>query len=336
MTFPTTYAALETNQFSLGEYSIVPIRYEDRLQIMKWRNEQIYHLRQNEVLTAEKQESYFKNTVSKLFIESQPNQILFSYLKGDICVGYGGLVHINWVDKNAEISFIMNTSLEEMEYELHWRTFLQLIEQVAFQELKMHKIFTYAFNLRPHLYEVLEKTGFFREATLKSHCYFESKYLDVIIHSKINYEIVLRKVELRDNEITYQWASDSTVRQNSFNSNLISFADHQNWFENKIKDKGANYFIVEADGMPAGLIRFDTTDQTTTIGILIDENFRGKGLAATFLKMGCLEFRKISSNVIKAFIKKENLASIKSFQKAGFRLNKELLINNNEAYEYEY
>lgn len=336
MKFPDKYKCLANNIFNSDEFSIVPIRYEDRLQIMNWRNEQIYHLRQSEVITVEKQESYFKNTVSNLFEVNQPNQLLFSYLKGEICVGYGGLVHINWVDKNAEISFIMNSSLEKLEFELHWRKFLQLIEQVAFQELKLHKVFTFAFDLRPHLYEVLEKAGFLNEATLKRHCYFEGKYLDVIIHSKINYDIVLRKLELKDYEVTYQWASDSTVRQNSFNSNLISFADHQNWLENKIRDPEATYFIAEADGIPAGLIRFDTTDHLTTVGILIDENFRGMGLAVKFLKMGCLEFRKISSNVINAFIKKDNIASIKSFKKAGFRLKKELLINNIEAYEYEY
>jgi RimJ/RimL family protein N-acetyltransferase len=57
---------------------------------------------------------------------------------------------------------------------------------VAFQELKLHKIFTYAFDLRPHLYSTLEKCGFYEEARLKEHCFFDGKYIDVIIHRKIN------------------------------------------------------------------------------------------------------------------------------------------------------
>ncbi len=43
----------------------------------------------------------------------------------------------------------------------------------------------YAFDLRPHLYEAIEKAGFIRDAVLKEHCFFQGKYKDVIIHSKL-------------------------------------------------------------------------------------------------------------------------------------------------------
>lgn len=179
-----TYFILKKQVFSEGIYSIVPIRYEDRLDIMKWRNEQIYHLRQNKLLTTEDQERYFKNIVEPLFSEEKPSQILFSFLEGDICIGYGGLVHINWIDKNAEISFVMNTELEKDMFKFYWGAFLQLIENIAFHELNFHKIFTYAFDLRPHLYEVLESKNYIKEAVLKEHCFFNNQFIDVIIHSK--------------------------------------------------------------------------------------------------------------------------------------------------------
>jgi RimJ/RimL family protein N-acetyltransferase len=186
MKFPDRYSILDNNIFHKDNYSIVPIRYEDRFDIMKWRNERIYHLRQSKLLTEEDQENYFSNTVSKLFNQEQPEQLLFSYLKMGECIGYGGLVHINWLDKNAEVSFIINTKLEKDEFEVNWLIFLNLIEQVAFKELEFHKIFTYAFDLRPHLYNIFEKAGFFKEAVLKDHCLFEKKYIDVIIHAKFN------------------------------------------------------------------------------------------------------------------------------------------------------
>lgn len=181
-----SYKVLNNQQFSSNEFAIVPIRYEDRLQILKWRNEQIYHLRQDKPLTKEDQDNYFNTVVSKLFNEQKPNQILFSYLQNDICIGYGGLVHINWIDKNAEISFIMNTELETDYFSKHWTTFLQLIEQVAFMDLKFHKIFTFAFDVRPHIYQVFESAGFVKEANLKEHCFFDGHYKDVIIHRKLN------------------------------------------------------------------------------------------------------------------------------------------------------
>jgi RimJ/RimL family protein N-acetyltransferase len=178
------YKVLNKQVFSNGNYSIVPIRKEDRIDIMNWRNEQIYHLRQEKPLTFEDQEIYFDNVIEKLFNENQPNQILFSYLEKGECIGYGGLVHINWIDKNAEISFVMNTALEKRYFKFHWRSFLQLIEQVAFYELNFHKIYTFAFDLRPHLYIVLGENGYQNEASLKEQCLFNGKYIDVVIHSK--------------------------------------------------------------------------------------------------------------------------------------------------------
>lgn len=179
------YKILNKQNFYNGIHSIIPIRYEDRLDIMKWRNEQIYHLRQNKPLTLEDQENYFNNVVNKLFSQEMPNQILFSYLEDDICIGYGGLVHINWIDKNAEISFIMNTELEKNNFQEYWTNFLELIEEVAFRELKLHKIFIYAFDLRPNLYQAIESVNYVKEATLKQHCFYENRFIDVIIHSKI-------------------------------------------------------------------------------------------------------------------------------------------------------
>ena len=182
------YVVLNHQIFEYENYKIAPIRYVDRFDIMKWRNEQIYHLRQDKPLTLENQENYFINVVNKLFDQKQPNQILFSYLENDVCIGYGGLVHINWIDKNAEISFIMNTDLEKDFFQKHWGIFLNLIEQVAFGDLKLHKITTYAFNLRPKLYPILEKSGFTKEAVLKQQCLFNGEYIDVVIHSKFTQE----------------------------------------------------------------------------------------------------------------------------------------------------
>lgn len=179
------YKCLNKQVYSKGKYSIVPIRYEDRMLIKKWRNEQIYHLRQNKPLTEEDQENYFKNVVSKLFEQDKPNQILFSYLQRGVCIGYGGLVHINWIDRNAEISFIINTELEDSEFIKHWSTYLDLIEDIGFNDLQMHKLYTYAFDLRHHLYIALELNNYKKEATLKEHCFFNDKFIDVIIHSKV-------------------------------------------------------------------------------------------------------------------------------------------------------
>ena len=178
------YKVLNRQTFAKDNYSIVPIRMEDRYAIMKWRNDQLFHLRQNKPLTREEQDVYFDTIVSGLFSQKEPNQILFSYLEGETCIGYGGLVHINWIDQNAEISFIIDTSIEKKHYEFHMSTFLSLLEKVAFKELNFHKIFTYAFDVRSEIYPILEKSGYKKEAVLKEHCCFNGEFKDVIIHAK--------------------------------------------------------------------------------------------------------------------------------------------------------
>jgi len=182
------YKTLNKQVFNFGEFSIRPIRMEDSELIMKWRNEQIYHLRQEKPLTKEVQNAYFNTVVAALFDKEQPEQLLFSFFYNQEFVGYGGLVHINWTDKNAEVSFIMNTEHEKDFFELYWVNYLKLIEELAFKELKFHKIFIYAFDLRPHLYKATEFAGFKKEAVLKEHCLYKGQFIDVVIHSKINTE----------------------------------------------------------------------------------------------------------------------------------------------------
>jgi RimJ/RimL family protein N-acetyltransferase len=330
-----SYKILHKKIFSQGEYSLVPIRKEDRYDIMKWRNEQIYHLRQTKLLTKEEQDEYFDTVIARLYNAEKPDQLLFSYLRGNECIGYGGLVHINWIDRNAEVSFIMDTKLEKDEFHKHWGIFLDLLFQIAFEELKLHKIYTYAYDHRPYLYEAIEAKGFIREATLKEHCLFQEKYRDVVIHSIIK-KISLRKMKPDDKIRTFEWANDEQTRINSFNSESITFEEHSAWFDNKLTDKTALYYICEMNNNPIGLIRFDIEDDRVITGIVIDKKFRGKKLASEFLLKGCETISKLTNNPIVAFIKKENIPSIRSFEKAGFIYSSDIKINNIDSYEYIY
>jgi len=182
----TRYKVLPKQTFSKGNLAIVPIRMKDRYDIMKWRNEQIFHLRQHKPLTREAQDIYFNKVVVGLFNQEKPDQILFSYLDGHKCIGDGGLVHINWIDKNAEISFITDTAIKDERYAFHMSAFLSLLEEAAFEELDFHKLFTYTFDVRPEIYSILERNKFKKEAVLVEHCLFNGNFINVIIHSKFS------------------------------------------------------------------------------------------------------------------------------------------------------
>lgn len=322
MEFPKRYKVIEKISFSKGVFSMIPIRFEDRLKIMAWRNEQIYHLRQDQPLSTEDQENYFKNIVSKLFEQEQPSQILFSFLENGECIGYGGLVHINWIDRNAEVSFIMQTSLEQNRFEEIWTEYLALIENVAFSYLQFHKIYTYAFDLRPKLYSVLLKTNFIEEAKLKEHCFFDGTYIDVLIHSKFNYPLVLRRASADDLYITFDWASNKIVRQYAIKKEDIIFENHKIWFLNKINSLDCFYFIAEVNNMPVGSIRFDVNEKKEALlSFLLDPKFHGKGYGKKMLEKGCEEVLKLKEIVnIIGVVDVENIASLKTFKSLGFSL----------------
>ena len=321
------YAILNTQIFSSGKYSIVPLRDEDKYDIMKWRNEQIYHLRQNEPLTTEKQEWYFSNVVAHLFDKEKPTQILFSYLENDVCIGYGGLVHINWVDKNAEISFIINTALEKDFFEFHWTTYLGLIEKVAFEELNLHKIYTYSFNLRPHLYPILQKNNYQQEAMLHNHCLFEGKFKDVFFHAKFN-PVNIRKANEDDLLLYFEWTNDEEVRKQSFNSEPVALENHEKWFHKKLADPNCLMLVFEdAQQVPIGQVRFESNKEhkISVIGVSLDKNFRGRGFAGKILTLASTWFFRENPNyTIQAFIKTDNKGSINAFIKAGFSFEKNL------------
>jgi Acetyltransferase (GNAT) domain len=179
-----TYKCIDTQVFEQGRYKIVPIRDADKYPIRVWRNEQIEILRQKQPLTIAQQEAYFENVVAKLFEQDQPPQLLWSFLANNELIGYGGLVHIDWESRIAEISFLTQTSRNDPpQYNQDFDCFLKLLIEMSI-DLNFYKLFAYGYDLRAYAYKSLIVNGFEREATLKNHVLINEKYCDVVIHSK--------------------------------------------------------------------------------------------------------------------------------------------------------
>jgi RimJ/RimL family protein N-acetyltransferase len=286
---------------------------------MKWRNDQLYHLRQKEILTKAMQDNYFHNVVAKLFDQEQPNQILFSFLKDEECIGYGGLVHINWIDKNAEVSFLMNTELEKDHFADNWTIFLSLLEKVGFEELKFHKLYTYAFDLRPNLYPVLEKKDFNKEAILKQHFFEDGEFKDVVIHSKIMKSLELRPATADDIDLTYSWINDREVRKFAFNSDFVSKENHEKWFMNKLSDPNCLFLIATLENNSIGSFRIDIENDEGIISFLLDPKLHGRGLGKVLLNEGIkISRKKYPTLNFVGYVLVNNKASVNLFRKLGF------------------
>lgn len=161
------------------------LMFDDLLKIKEWRNQQINILRQNRKLTDKDQEKYWEK------IKNSKEEKLFAInnKKGNL-IGYGGLVNIDNENKKAEISFLLDTKIEEgtKKYSKIFLEFLKYIVDHGFGEMNLTRIFTETYEFRNKHMQILERAGFKKEGLLRSNVIKKGRSFDSLIHSIINKE----------------------------------------------------------------------------------------------------------------------------------------------------
>ncbi len=153
------------------------------------------------------------------------------------------------------------------------------------------------------------------------------------------------KIKLADNVDTkdvFELSNDPIVRHNSFKRNLIDWQDHINWFSKKIRNEDSIFYVARTISNEfVGYVRFDKQsnndklDNCCIITIHLIESFRGKGIGGYLIK----ETSKIIFNDynnlenIYAYVKKENMPSLKSFLKNGYEVLEECRIEEYECFK---
>ncbi len=140
-----------------------------------------------------------------------------------------------------------------------------------------------------------------------------------------NDKLTFRSANSNDMDLLYSWRNEKSVRENSYDSSIISFKDHKKWFKRKLNDTKAGIFILEMNNIPVGTVRFEKgSNEYSIVSIIIAKIFRKKGYASEGLKMLSKYIIKeinFSKKVI-ANIKKGNDLSLKSFIRAGYKIVK--------------
>ena len=173
------------------------------------------------------------------------------------------------------------------------------------------------------------------ELFLQEYAHLASK--TVFIHECSNPILLMkiREANYNDTKLIFNWSNDPLVRAQSFNSNIIEFENHKNWFKEKLQNDNSLLLINIWEGNNIGLVRFELENNKCTIGILTDEEFRGKGFSSLMLINSSSYYFKRFMIPIFAHIKKSNIASIKSFEKAGYKFFNETLINGFNTLVYK-
>ena len=158
---------------------------------------------------------------------------------------------------------------------------------------------------------------------------------------KVNYlklfqfnELVIRRATNSDMKFVFELSNETLVRANSYGSEKIELCNHKNWFEKQLDSTDVLFYIIEKKGKQIGQVKFSIKNDFSVIGISISNKYRGKGFASKSLKLA-VDAYFIENNIpIYAYIKTSNIASIKSFENAGFHLFKKEPVNDIESYVY--
>ncbi len=161
---------------TLGDADIEPIRI--------WRNAQLSVLRQQEPVTPDAQRAYYARAIWPQTALAQPDTILVAYERDGVLIGYGGLVHVAWPHRRAEVSFLADPAIgaDPDDYATSLTVFLDLIRGMAFDDLGLARVFTETYAQRSHHIGVLERAGMIREGTLRDHVVVAGTPTDSILH----------------------------------------------------------------------------------------------------------------------------------------------------------
>jgi RimJ/RimL family protein N-acetyltransferase len=160
-----------------------------------------------------------------------------------------------------------------------------------------------------------------RNEVLGNECVFDKMDGTYQSESLMSNKINLRKAEIADANDIFEWRNHPEIRKSSFDSETISWNDHEKWFKKKLKDHSTAIYVAYHIENKIGSVRFENKGEMIKISVILNPDYIGKGFGPKIIKLGVEKFIN-EKNPKKAFIaeiKKENIASQKAFTKAGFK-----------------
>jgi RimJ/RimL family protein N-acetyltransferase len=139
--------------------------------------------------------------------------------------------------------------------------------------------------------------------------------------------ITLREVTDLDRELIWQWANDQETRKTSYSQAHIPWDEHVRWFESVQRQKNHRFYIANNGGkQPIGQIRFASDDKETIVSFSVAPDSRRRGYGKVILvKAAAKLFNETNIEQISAYVKSENMLSLRVFQKAGFRMMEDVV-----------
>ncbi|WP_263820699.1 UDP-2,4-diacetamido-2,4,6-trideoxy-beta-L-altropyranose hydrolase [Salinibacter sp.] len=153
------------------------------------------------------------------------------------------------------------------------------------------------------------------------------------VASAMTHEPSIRPVQKQDCELLWHWANDPKVRENAYDSDPIPWEDHKEWFEEKLESASSKIYVAEVGSDPIGQIRFDIEEAVAVVDVSVAKSKRGSGYGTMLIERGTRRFLKEAEvERVDAYVKADNSASRKAFEKAGYALKEETRKKGERSY----
>jgi UDP-2,4-diacetamido-2,4,6-trideoxy-beta-L-altropyranose hydrolase len=141
-----------------------------------------------------------------------------------------------------------------------------------------------------------------------------------IVQRMQNRELTLRSAQSGDCRLIWEWANDPLTRAVSFSSEPIFWQGHVKWFTARLADPNCLFYVaLDAAKMPVGQIRYQIQGQEAVVSVSVSPGCRGRGYGSQIIRLASQKvFESTAVNLIHAYVKSDNVASVHSFSKAGF------------------
>ncbi|MCL4469620.1 MAG: GNAT family N-acetyltransferase [Sulfuricella sp.] len=133
-------------------------------------------------------------------------------------------------------------------------------------------------------------------------------------------EIILRRATASDEGNIFEWRNAAETRRYAFNPDAVAWEEHVRWFKDTLARTDRHLLIGELDSKPIGVLRYDVVNEVAEVSIYLVPGCGGRGLGTALLKEGNTWVARHLPQVttLNARILQENVASRKSFAKAGY------------------
>lgn len=147
-------------------------------------------------------------------------------------------------------------------------------------------------------------------------------------------QLRLRAAQPGDCRQLWEWANDPTVRAWAFSQAPIPWEEHVRWFQQKLRSPNCALFIAADEaGDALGQVRLEWDSRgEAEVHISVAKERRGAGIGSALIRRVVDQaWDEPSARAIHAHVKPENEASLRAFERAGFRRVGPVTVRDHDA-----